>query len=370
MGRPPWPEPTSDRFSLITSSVRHRLEEREDTLSPHAARSWQSLGRELPEQPSQWRTEFQRDRDRILHSKSFRRLKHKTQVFIAPAGDHYVTRLTHTLEVSQIARTIARALNLNEDLTEAIALGHDMGHTPFGHIGEEEMTGLHPDGFRHAEQSLRIVELLEKEGKGLNLTWEVRHGIVSHSKPRGDFLGGEVPDKLSLEGQICRVADAVAYLNHDLADAVRAGLAHPHDLPADVIAVLGARHSQRIDTMVGDIVGSSWAATGEDGLAPERQRAIGMSPEVRDAVNVMRDFMFETVYIPKDRGEEGEAARKVIQLLYGYYDKNREHIPPEYGRDDSRSVVDHIAGMTDQYALRVAERIEPGVARVLQRALA
>jgi dGTPase len=328
------------------------------------------LGREMPDEPSPWRTEFQRDRDRILHSKSFRRLKHKTQVFIAPAGDHYVTRLTHTLEVSQIARTIARALNLNEDLTEAIALGHDMGHTPFGHMGEEEMNRLHPDGFRHAEQSLRIVELLEKEGEGLNLTWEVRHGIVSHSKPRGDFLGENLPDGLSLEGQICRVADAVAYLNHDLADAFRAGLIRPHDLPADVIAVLGERHSQRIDTMVGDIVASSWAATGEDGVGPGQHPTIAMSPKVREAVNLMRDFMFEAVYVPKDRGEEGKTARRVIRLLYKYYDKNRDQIPPEYDRDNSRSVVDHVAGMSDQYALRVAERIEPGVARVLRRALA
>ena len=319
----------------------------------------------MPEEPSPIRTEFQRDRDRIIHSKSFRRLKHKTQVFIAPAGDHYVTRLTHTLEVSQIARTIARALNLNEDLTEAIALGHDIGHTPFGHVGEDEVNQLHSDGFRHAEQSLRAVERLEKEGAGLNLTWDVRLGIVSHSKPRGDFLGEELADGLSLEGQICRVADAVAYLNHDLADAFRAGILHNGDLPTEVTTLLGARHSQRINTMVTDIVATSWDAAGEEGADSQQNPTIAMSPEIREAVNLMRDFMFERVYVPKDEGEEGQAARRIIRLLYSYYDENRDQIPPEYGRD-SRSVVDYIAGMTDQYALRAAEQVEPGITNPLR----
>ena len=350
------------------TDVRHRLEEREEALSRYAARSRQSRGRETPEEPSHLRTEFQRDRDRIIHSKSFRRLKHKTQVFIAPSGDHYVTRLTHTLEVAQIARTIARALNLNEDLTEAIALGHDLGHTPFGHIGEDELDKLHPSGFRHARQSLRIVEHLEKEGEGLNLTWEVRHGIVSHSKPRGDFLDEGVADGLSLEGQVCRVADAVAYLNHDLADAFRAGIVGPDDLPADVSAILGVRHSQRINTMVSDIVESSWAATGEDGSGHAQEPAIAMSPNVRGAVNTLRDFMFEMVYVPEDQGEEGHTARQVIRLMYNYYDEYPDRVPSE-DQSGSRSLVDHIAGMTDHYALREAERIEPGVSRSLQRAL-
>ena len=352
---------------MITTSVRHRLEEREEALSPYAAKSTDSR-RERPEELSSVRTEFQRDRDRILHSKSFRRLKHKTQVFIAPAGDHYVTRLTHTLEVSQIARTIARALNLNEDLTEAIALGHDIGHTPFGHIGEEELNDLHPDGFRHAEQSLRLVEQLEKEGQGLNLTWEVRHGIVSHSKPRGDFMGDTASREISLEGQVCRVADAVAYLNHDLDDAFRAGIVQQDDLPPDVEEVLGARHSQRVDTMVTDIVSSSWAATGEEGADLPFGPSIAMSPEVRGAVNVMRDFMFERVYLPESAGEEGQNARQIVRLLYNHYDENRDEVTSGYGQD-GRTVIDHIARMTDQYALRVAERIEPGVVRGLQRAL-
>ena len=315
------------------------------------------------------RTEFQRDRDRIIHSKSFRRLKHKTQVFIAPTGDHYVTRLTHTLEVSQIARTIARALNLNEDLTEAIALGHDLGHTPFGHVGEAELANLHPDGFRHAQQGLRVVEQLEKDGKGLNLTWEVRHGILSHSKGRSDLLTTTVPEGLSLEGQVCRVADAVAYLNHDLADAFRANMICEDDLPREVSDVLGARHSQRINTMVSDIVAASWAATGEEGVCLADCPVITMSARVGKTVNTLTEFMFERVYIPEEQSEEGRTARRVIRLLYGYFDEHRERIPPEYKRDD-RAVADHIAGMTDLYAIRTAERIEPGIARGLRRALA
>ena len=353
---------------MITTPVRHRLEEREESLSPYAARSRQSRGRETLEEPSPLRTEFQRDRDRIIHSKSFRRLKHKTQVFIAPAGDHYVTRLTHTLEVSQIARTIARALNLNEDLTEAIALGHDIGHTPFGHIGEDEISRIHPDGFRHAEQSLRLVEQLEKDGEGLNLTWEVRQGIVSHSKPRGDFLDRDLVDGLSLEGQICRIADAVAYLNHDLADAFRAGILCDGDLPHEVVRLLGGRHSERINTMVSDIVASSWAATGEDGVDSTRRPSIDMSPATREAVNILREFMFERVYVPEDEGEAGRAARRMVRLLYRYYDDNRESIPLEH-RSEERSVVDHIAGMTDLYAMCVAESVEPGIAKCFERAL-
>ena len=248
-----------------TISIRERSEGREELLSPFAARSCTST-RDREEEPDRIRTEFQRDRDRILHSKSFRRLKHKTQVFIAPVGDHYVTRLTHTLEVAQIARTISRALNLNEDLAEAIALGHDLGHTPFGHIGEDELGKLHPGGFRHAEQSLRIVEKLERGGAGLNLTREVRQGILNHSKPRGDFIA-HLPNDLSLEGQICRISDAVAYLNHDLLDAFRAGVITWDDVPGVVDDVLGRSHSQRVNTMVSDVVESSWAASGEEGAS-------------------------------------------------------------------------------------------------------
>lgn len=350
---------------MNTVTVRRRLEDRESTLSPYAAKSKDSH-RDKREEPSPLRTEFQRDRDRIVHSKSFRRLKHKTQVFIAPLGDHYVTRLTHTLEVSQIGRTIARALNLNEDLTEAISLGHDLGHTPFGHVGEHELDRLHASGYRHADQSLRIVEHLEKSGEGLNLTWDVRHGIVSHSKPRGDFWGNTVPDGLSLEGQICRVADAVAYLNHDLGDSFRAGVLDPDDLPSEVNYILGAGHSERIDTMVTDIVESSWQVVGEDAQEVANRPAISMSGPVRVVVNVLRDFMFERVYMPEDLGVEGQAAREIIRLLYRYYVANPTQIPEEYGTHD-RSVVDYIAGMTDFYALRLADELSPGIASPFQR---
>lgn len=319
------------------------------------------------EKPSPMRTEFQRDRDRIVHSKAFRRLKHKTQVFIAPQGDHYVTRLTHTLEVAQIARSISRALDLNEDLTEAIALGHDLGHTPFGHIGEDELNSLHADGFRHSQQSLRVVDTLEKNGAGLNLTWEVRHGIVSHSKPRGDFLNSDLVDGLTAEAQVVRVSDAVAYLNHDLADAFRAGILHEVNLPREVIKTLGDRHSERVNSMVTDIVESSWALTGLEDQCPSSHPSISMSPEVREAVNILREFMFGNVYVPEDLGEEGQAARRIVRLLHTYFTANPEDVPSEFRSPDevdSRNLVDYVASMTDRYAIRAAESIEPGIAGI------
>ena len=316
------------------------------------------------------RSEFQRDRDRILHSKAFRRLKHKTQVFIAPLGDHYATRLTHTLEVAQIARTIARALNLNEDLTEAIALGHDLGHTPFGHVGEDELADLYPGGFKHSQQSLRIVDRLEKEGRGLNLTWEVRQGILHHSKPRGDFLGSESVDGLSLEAQICRLSDAVAYLNHDLADAFRAGVLTCDSLPAEVAEVLGTSHAERIDTMVSDIIAASWMASGQLEAGPltgpgrESAPAISMGDEVKHAFYTLREFMFDDVYLPTDRSPHGQTAREIMRLLYSHFDNNRDEIPSEYdyrSRTEDEAVVDFISGMTDHYAMRTAESIQPGI---------
>ena len=344
----------------VIQSIRHRLEEREETLSPAASRS-RNACRDLPEDPSTIRTEFQRDRDRIVHSKSFRRLKHKTQVFIAPTGDHYVTRLTHTLEVAQIARTIARALNLNEDLTEAIGLGHDIGHTPFGHTGEDEMSKLYRDGFRHAEQSLRIVEVLEKERQGLNLTREVRQGIVSHSKPRGAFLDSLPEGGISLEAQVVRISDAIAYINHDIADAFRAGLLLERELPNDLIEILGDRHSKRIDTMVTDVIRTSWpVSSGEYG---DGNLKVSMSSEIGDALIRLREFMFKRVYVEKDGSNEGDTARQIVRLLYEYYDHNRDLIPTEY-RDDDRAVVDYVAGMTDLYAIRKAEEIDPGIASI------
>ena len=357
---------------VVTAPIRHRLEELELRLSPFAVQSARNRGREVDEKPSPMRTEFQRDRDRIIHCKAFRRLKHKTQVFIAPLGDHYVTRLTHTLEVAQISRTIARALNLNEDLTEAIALGHDMGHTPFGHIGESELDGLHPAGFSHSNQSLRIVEQLENEGAGLNLTWEVRHGIVSHSKPRGDFLGADSTEGLSLEGQICRISDAVAYLNHDLGDAFRAQLVKENSLPDDAVRVVGTTHSQRIDSMVTDIVESSWAASGQTVSPRDERPSISMSLEMRDAVNILREFMFTNVYIPEDQGEEGQTARRIVRLLYRYFNETRNEIPAEYSlrsRSEDQAAVDYISGMTDRFAVREAERIEPGISEIFRSRL-
>ena len=357
---------------MLSASVRQRLEAREETLSRHAARSGDSRGREQPEEPSPLRTDFQRDRDRIIHCKAFRRLKHKTQVFIAPLGDHYVTRLTHTLEVAQIARTIARALNLNEDLAEAIGLGHDLGHTPFGHTGEAELDSIHPGGFRHSRHSLRIVDHLEKDGRGLNLTWEVRQGIVSHSKPRGDFMDMSDVEELTLEGQICRISDAVAYLNHDLADAFRAGVLDQSSLPPEVGEVLGDRHSKRIDTMVTDIVESSWAATGLDGSDSAGRPVISMSPEVRQAVNILREFMFQQVYTPEGEGPEGQAARNVVRLLYEYHLDHPGEIPAEYRQpaaSDDQAVADHVAGMTDRYAIRISENIRPGIAEIFRSRL-
>ena len=345
-------------------TVIGRLLEREESLSPHATKSIESQGRREQEQPSPVRTEFQRDRDRILHTNAFRRLKHKTQVFIAPQGDHYATRLTHTLEVSQIARTIARALNLNEDLTEAISLGHDMGHTPFGHIGEDELSKLHPAGYRHNEQSLRLVEQIENEGQGLNLTWEVRQGILMHSKPQGDFLDRSLVEGLTLESQIVRISDAVAYLNHDLGDAFRAGVLSEDSVPDDVIDVLGSSHPQRVDTMVVDIIESSWAATGlsaNDGA----QLTITMSDRCRSALNTLRDFMFRHMYEQQDKGPHGQTARQVMRLLYGHFNENRSEIPSEYSarsKSEDAAAVDFISGMTDHYALGVAEGLQPGVA--------
>ncbi len=333
------------------------MEEREDSLSPYARKSNQSRGRATYEVPSPVRTEFQRDRDRILHCKSFRRLKHKTQVFIAPSGDHFRTRLTHTLEVSQIARTIARALNLNEDLTEAISLGHDLGHTPFGHIGEDVLDELYPGGFRHNEQSLRIVDLLENNGKGLNLTWEVRDGIVNHSKSRAQVLGTQWGKVGTLEGEIVKLADIVAYINHDTDDAIRAGIITEKGLPESAVKILGNSPSARIDTMVCDIIEHSYAASGRIDIKKGKTVGIGMSPNILKATGRLRDFLFENVYNVQSALAEAERARVVLKWLYYYLVEHTGQLPPEYrihGDDKARWVIDYIAGMTDQFALKIA----------------
>ncbi|MBL7125936.1 MAG: deoxyguanosinetriphosphate triphosphohydrolase [Dehalococcoidales bacterium] len=340
-------------------AIRQLNEEREESLSPYAVKSRLSRGRVRDEEPCPMRTAFQRDRDRIIHSKAFRRLKHKTQVFIAPLGDHYVTRLTHTLEVSQIGRTIARALNLNEDLTEAIALGHDLGHTPFGHVGEDVLNELYTPGFRHNEQSLRVVDLLENDGHGLNLTIEVRDGILNHSKSGSDVLGDRWGKADTLEGDIVKMADIIAYINHDIGDAARAGIITERDLPLDAVRALGMSHSQRINTMVGDIIDSSWSASGYDKIEIENPK-ITMSPGILDATNVLREFLFARVYHVKAAEEESEKAREVVCRLYEYFTKHKDGLPPEYltySDGTERRVVDYIAGMTDQYAQRVATEL-------------
>ncbi|MDD5037857.1 MAG: deoxyguanosinetriphosphate triphosphohydrolase [Dehalococcoidales bacterium] len=347
--------------------VRQLSEEKEEGLSLLAVKSRLSRGRLKYEEPCAVRTAFQRDRDRIIHCKAFRRLKHKTQVFIAPLSDHYVTRLTHTLEVSQIARTISRALNLNEDLTEAIALGHDLGHTPFGHIGEEVLNELYPPGFRHNEQGLRVVDLLENDGRGLNLTWEVRDGIVNHSKSRADVMeeGGGKPG--TLEGEVCKIADAIAYINHDIGDAIRADILTEDSLPASTTDVLGHSHSKRINTMVCDIIEQSWGVRdGHNTTSP----LITMSPGVMAATNTLRGFLFERVYNLHSAQREAKRAREVVRLLYNYFKENKEKLLSEYslhGEEVELRVVDYIAGMTDQYALRLVEELSlaggPGLAK-------
>lgn len=318
-------------------TIREELERAEyQTLSPWAQKSAESRGRLRPEEENEVRTCYQRDVDRIVYSKSFRRLKHKTQVFLQPEGDHYRTRLTHTLEVMRISRTIARALKLNEDLTEAIAFGHDLGHTPFGHAGEKALTDITGKPFRHNEQSLRAVDVLEKDGEGLNLCYETRMGIVGHT-------GERIPE--TLEGQIVRVSDRIAYINHDIDDACRAGVLANSDIPKDIAEVLGNTHSQRINTLVQDIISSS-----------RDQAKLNRTPEISDAMERLRDFMFERVYRnPVAKGEESKA-RDIIGKLYEHYLKHPQEIPADFQpqldlEGIERTVCDYIAGMTDQYAV-------------------
>ena len=331
------------------SSIRHAIEDNEErTLSPRACRSRDSRGRERPEQECFIRTRFQRDVDRILHSKAFRRLKHKTQVFLSPSNDHFRTRMTHTLEVAAIARCIARALHLNEDLTEAIAYGHDLGHTPFGHAGEQVLAEISPDGFHHAAHSVRVVRHLEKHGQGLNLTVEVIDGILKHSKGRKGPMtvdaAAEAP--LTLEAQIVRIADLVAYINHDLDDAISAGLIDAADLPASPLQQVGERHSQQIHTMVKDIIGAS-----RDG------DRIRMSPTMEAAVEELKAFLYEQVYTRPEIEGEVETSRKLLRMLAHWFLDHPGDLrarlkwqPPE-DQPHVRTVVDFLAGMTDEYAI-------------------
>ena len=320
-------------------TVREELERLEHrTLHPKAAFADQTKGRPNGEtqQENDVRTCYQRDTDKIVHSKAFRRLKHKTQVFLSPEGDHYRTRMTHTLEVSRIARTIARSLALNEDLTEAIAMGHDLGHTPFGHAGEAALAELMPDGFQHNEQSLRVVDFLEKDGAGLNLTYEVRMGILGHT-------GCMIPD--TLEGQIVRLSDQIAYVNHDIDDAVRAGILSNEDIPTSISDVLGKTHGERIDTLVCDMI-----------LTSREAGDIVQTLAVQQALQQLRSFMFERVYRnPVAKSQEGKA-RDMLQRLFAYYVAHPEELPEDFQPQMSfegleRTVCDYIAGMTDKYAV-------------------
>ncbi len=338
------------------SAVRRRLEERESLLSPFAARGSTSRGRKRPEPPSPLRTEYQVDRDRILHTKAFRRLKHKTQVFIAPQQDHFVTRMTHTLEVAEVARTIARALNLNEDLAEAAALGHDIGHGPFGHAGEEALAELLPDGFRHNYQSVRVLDRLENNGAGLNLTFEVLDAVEKSSKAREDILaeGWGVP--LTLEGQIVKIADAVAYLNHDIDDALRAGIITEDDLPAAAWE-LGRNHRERLDTLIADIVEASWDATGDHaGGRP----SIRFSSRVHALANELREFMFRRVYLYDATRREAERGKRIVKFLFKHFVEHPDAISPGFSLPDDpieRRAADYISGMTDRYAIRLAREL-------------
>ena len=317
-------------------NIRQRQEQTErETLSPFATLSAETKGRDVPTALCDFRTEFQRDRDKIIHAKAFRRLKHKTQVFITPEGDHYRTRLTHTLEVAQIARTIARALRLNEDLTEAIALGHDLGHTPFGHEGERTLDRICSFGFRHNEQSLRVVEVLEN-GKGLNLTKEVRDGIVNHT-------GSGHPS--TPEGEIIQYADRIAYINHDIDDAIRGGIIAETAIPAICVSRLGETHSERIDTLVRDVIHTSMD-----------KPHITMSAPVAEAMQSLRNFMFDTVYIGSEAKKEEKKAGDVVQKLYGFFTENYDALPAaakETTDGRERQIIDYIAGMTDTYAMHV-----------------
>jgi len=347
----------------LSASVRTRLENLQTQLSPHATRVRGAGLRAQPEMPCPLRTAFQRDRDRIIHTNAFRRLKHKSQVFIAPLGDHYVTRLTHTVEVAQIGRTIARALNLNEDLVEAAALGHDLGHTPFGHIGERAMDRLLPGGFHHSRHSVRIVERLEKEGRGLNLTRHVVDAIRHHSKPQGDFLTYGAVKRLSLESQIVRIADAIAYLAHDICDGIRSGQLAVEDLPLEAVEALGSKHSDRVNAFVEDVVNASWSATGEWEDLGGRPW-IRMSDEIRDVTINLRTFMFERFYLPIGKTPAGQAATNIIEMLMEEYLRNPDHVPAmprSLAGTPEQAAADFVCGMTDQFAIRLAEQLKPGV---------
>ena len=350
------------------SRIRHRIEQREAALSKFASKSADAI-RDRDEEPSSVRAAFQRDRDRIIHSNCFRRLKHKSQVLVNPQGDHYTTRMTHVLQVSQVGRTIARALNLNEDLVEAAALAHDVGHTPFGHIGEHVLNERLPDGFTHAAQGVRTLSILEKHGKGLNLTHDVIEAVKRHSKPEGEFIAQNAVDGMSLEAQIVRISDAIAYLAHDLADAQRDGMLHTTDVPIEIRDALGDAHSTRLNAMVVDVIDASWDCAGEN-TEPDLNPWIRMSEPMRDITTQLRNFMFERVYHPTSQSPEGIRARDAVHFMHEHYSKNLHEIPewmqvisiqPEY------AAADFVSGMTDSFAIFALKQISPTTAQNLHQ---
>ena len=328
----------------MTTYKNHFIEIEKQILSKYASLSCNTKGRDYPISEDNLRTEYQRDRDRIIHSKAFRRLKHKTQVFLAPDGDHYRTRLTHTLEVSQIARTIAKALRLNEDLVEAIALGHDLGHTPFGHAGEKKLNELVDGGFEHAKQSLRVVELLEHDGQGLNLTYEVREGIVSHNQP---FTNTPV----TLEGEIIKYADRFAYINHDIEDAISADILSEDKLPKDICDILGHTKGERINTMITDIVNTSFD-----------KPYINMSKPIFEATFALHDFMYKNIYTNSCAKADEPKAVAMLEQIFDYYMKNPNQMPQYYQTlldtyKIDRVVADYVSSFTDQYCVRKFEEL-------------
>ncbi|NDY42444.1 deoxyguanosinetriphosphate triphosphohydrolase [Dissulfurirhabdus thermomarina] len=356
--------PAPAETSPAPATIREEIEARErQVLCPQACLSSATRGRRRPVAPCPIRTAFQRDRDRIVYSKAFRRLKHKTQVFLSPMGDHYRTRLTHTLEVSEIARTIARALRLNEDLTEAIAMGHDLGHTPFGHAGETVLNEIVPGGFSHCQQSLRVVDLLENEGRGLNLTYEVRDGILKHSKGFGEIIPQNLEEwAATQEGRVMRLADVIAYLSHDLDDAIRSGVISAGDVPGHLTDLLGEGHSARITTMIRDVIENTRVEDGEMHL--------GVSPEMYEAMLELRKFLYDNVYRAARVHGEFEKARKILRDLFEYFLDHPEAFRRENRRlfegdmDElsesepyERRVCDFLAGMTDRYAQNLYEKI-------------
>ncbi len=322
--------------------VRERICDRENSfLSPYAKKSADTLGRVREEKRCDFRTDFQRDRDRIIYSNSFKRLKNKTQVFFAPEGDHYITRLTHTLDVSQIARSIARSLSLNEDLAEAIALGHDLGHTPFGHVGERVLAKLSEKGFKHNEQSVRVVQVIEKAGRGLNLTTEVLDGILNH-KSTGK--------PMTLEGEAVSIADRIAYINHDIEDAIRAGILQAEDLPQETVKILGRETKERINTAITDIYNNSYG-----------KPYVRMSDEVMNATNALRTFMFERVYELANKSIQ-ERSERMLTQMFRYFTEHAEKLPKPYLKlleqyEKERVVCDYLSGMTDRYAISVFESL-------------